>query len=413
MGKLINQFNGGIETAIMSDTDKLYKRNDSEPSANAKDQFITWASFKNAIKAMLHKVAATGSYTDLIDTPTIPAAQVNSDWTATTGIGVILNKPSLQTNSQNFVSNGDFKYWGYGTSFTNPTSGAAIVDNWVCGYDGTGATRIFSRVLRDVTSVNGGGSDSPYWLRIQQTVAGSGGTFNHILQTLGGVRLFAGQTVTVKFKAKASSSIVLRNINLRQSFGSGGSASVDTFALVNQTITTTEQDYSVQVNVPSISGKTIGSSGDSFSFIPGLPINSTFDLYITDVVVVIGSTVPASSQNIPILSSSAGVTAGDRSDTYISPKTLYDAFNAGTLGTRGYINLPGGTILQYGYETTGAGSPFTLNFPIAFPNGCKLIIATDTGASRLIKGVTYLSTSQFRLWTSVNPEYTFWFAIGN
>lgn len=39
------------------------------------------------------------SYNLLTDTPTIPAAQVQSDWNATTGMGVILNKPSIPTES--------------------------------------------------------------------------------------------------------------------------------------------------------------------------------------------------------------------------------------------------------------------------------------------------------------------------
>ena len=35
----------------------------------------------------------SGSYTDLSNRPTIPAAQVNSDWNASSGAAVILNKP--------------------------------------------------------------------------------------------------------------------------------------------------------------------------------------------------------------------------------------------------------------------------------------------------------------------------------
>lgn len=42
-------------------------------------------------------VATTGSYNDLLNTPTIPAAQVNSDWNAVSGVSQILNKPSLAT----------------------------------------------------------------------------------------------------------------------------------------------------------------------------------------------------------------------------------------------------------------------------------------------------------------------------
>lgn len=35
------------------------------------------------------------NYTDLVGRPTIPAAQVNADWSASTGVAAILNKPSL------------------------------------------------------------------------------------------------------------------------------------------------------------------------------------------------------------------------------------------------------------------------------------------------------------------------------
>lgn len=45
----------------------------------------------------LATVATSGSYTDLINTPTIPAAQVNSDWNASSGVAEILNKPTLAT----------------------------------------------------------------------------------------------------------------------------------------------------------------------------------------------------------------------------------------------------------------------------------------------------------------------------
>ena len=45
----------------------------------------------------LATVATSGSYNDLTNKPTIPAAQVNSDWNAVSGKAQILNKPSLAT----------------------------------------------------------------------------------------------------------------------------------------------------------------------------------------------------------------------------------------------------------------------------------------------------------------------------
>lgn len=47
--------------------------------------------------ADLAPVAFSGDYDDLIDKPTIPAAQVNSDWNATSGVAEILNKPTIPT----------------------------------------------------------------------------------------------------------------------------------------------------------------------------------------------------------------------------------------------------------------------------------------------------------------------------
>ena len=45
----------------------------------------------------LATVATTGDYDDLTNKPTIPAAQVNSDWNSTSGVSEILNKPTLAT----------------------------------------------------------------------------------------------------------------------------------------------------------------------------------------------------------------------------------------------------------------------------------------------------------------------------
>lgn len=47
--------------------------------------------------ANLATVATTGDYDDLVNKPTIPQAQVNSDWNASSGVAEILNKPNLST----------------------------------------------------------------------------------------------------------------------------------------------------------------------------------------------------------------------------------------------------------------------------------------------------------------------------
>lgn len=46
-------------------------------------------------KPSLSTVATTGSYNDLSSKPTIPSAQVNSDWSSASGASQILNKPTI------------------------------------------------------------------------------------------------------------------------------------------------------------------------------------------------------------------------------------------------------------------------------------------------------------------------------
>lgn len=49
-------------------------------------------------KPSLATVATSGDYGDLVNTPVIPAAQVNSDWDAISGVAQILNKPTIPTD---------------------------------------------------------------------------------------------------------------------------------------------------------------------------------------------------------------------------------------------------------------------------------------------------------------------------
>lgn len=58
---------------------------------------VTWTTLTG--KPTFATVATTGAYSDLSGKPTIPAAQVNSDWNASSGLAQILNKPTLPTGT--------------------------------------------------------------------------------------------------------------------------------------------------------------------------------------------------------------------------------------------------------------------------------------------------------------------------
>lgn len=77
----------------------------------------------------LATVATSGSYTDLINTPTIPAAQVNSDWNASSGVAEILNKPTIPTATSDLTNDS-----GFITSADLPTKTSDLTND---GSDGT------------------------------------------------------------------------------------------------------------------------------------------------------------------------------------------------------------------------------------------------------------------------------------
>lgn len=82
----------------VSDATSTFSKNEYDLSSMASGMSIkTILTSISNFFASLKKVAFSGSYNDLSDKPSIPAAQVNSDWNAQSGVEQILNKPNLST----------------------------------------------------------------------------------------------------------------------------------------------------------------------------------------------------------------------------------------------------------------------------------------------------------------------------
>lgn len=92
-GNLVIDFNtdSGITDITIPLTDIF------DPSNYYTKSEVDTALATKANSSSLSTVATTGSYNDLTNKPTIPAAQVNSDWNASSGVAQILNKPTLAT----------------------------------------------------------------------------------------------------------------------------------------------------------------------------------------------------------------------------------------------------------------------------------------------------------------------------
>jgi hypothetical protein len=194
---------------------------------------------------------------------------------------------------RNKIINGNFDIWQRGTNFSITNSGTYTSDRWSIVYDGTGATRTVSR-----QSFSVGQTDVPnnpdYFLRWNQSVAGSGANFNVLRQPIEAVKTLAGKQVVVTFYAKAASTLDV-HVFFQHYFGTGGSPS-STINIPGGTtinLNTSWQKYSVVCDITNLSGKSIGTNNNDYlvlNFNPS-PINdnATFTFDIAQVQLEEGS----------------------------------------------------------------------------------------------------------------------------
>jgi hypothetical protein len=159
---------------------------------------------------------------------------------------------------KNAIINGDFNIWQRGTSFTN-TNGAYTADRWRIDTAGTPTTMTTTRQSFTPGTAPVAGYEGTYFFRNTITTLGSL-TACDIKQPIENVQTFAGQTATISFWAKADSARTVTSY-VAQNFGSGGSSTVDVNPSGNSfSLTTSWTRFSYTLSIPSISGKTIGTS---------------------------------------------------------------------------------------------------------------------------------------------------------
>jgi hypothetical protein len=158
---------------------------------------------------------------------------------------------------ENRIINGAFDFWQRGTS---STADGYVADRWSQARDGgTVTTSRQAFTLGDTLGTN----NPTFFLR--QTVSGQSTSSQYALTTqfIESVRSYAGQTITILGWARRSSGSGNMAVEVGQVFGTGGSPS-STVVTAPQTVTLTSSfaPFALTFNVPSISGKTIGTSNN-------------------------------------------------------------------------------------------------------------------------------------------------------
>lgn len=163
---------------------------------------------------------------------------------------------------KNYIINGNFDFWQRGTSLANGNyTNKYLADRW--STFAFGSTVAVSQQPFTVGQSSVPNNPTYYHRTVVTSVAGAnnGSWTSYKLE---GVKNLSGQIVTFSIWAKADTA---KNIALQiqQYFGSGGSpSSTVSVGVETLNLTTSWQHFSFTVNLPSISGKTLGTNSDDF-----------------------------------------------------------------------------------------------------------------------------------------------------
>jgi len=177
-----------------------------------------------------------------------------------------------QNYGKNLIIDGAFDIWPEGTSgFTSQTYTSVMCSQIVTG------TTISSS--RQNFTVGDTASNSKYYHRSAVTSVAGAGNRAAISFIIEGVQPTAGKTVTLSFTAKADAAKNIA-VEFAQNFGTGGSPSsaVTGISVTTVSLTTSFVRYEVTANIPSASGKTLGTNGNDFlTIILWMDAGSSFD----------------------------------------------------------------------------------------------------------------------------------------
>lgn len=176
-----------------------------------------------------------------------------------TSNGTAVWSPVNLSQSPNALINGAFEI--NQRAFTSITTSGHGYDRWYT-YMSNGTVTASAQPFTAGTAPIAGFEGVGFYRNVTSGQTATSAASN-MSQAIESVRTFAGQTVTISFYAKAGSGTPKIAAEFQQQFGSGGSVSTSVGTYAGQvTLSTSWARYSMTVAVPSIAGKTLGTSHD-------------------------------------------------------------------------------------------------------------------------------------------------------
>jgi hypothetical protein len=211
------------------------------------------------------------------------------------------SKTNSGNDSTNLFINGQMRFFPKTSYSPIPASISDVAfGGWSYEKNGTNTstTLSFERFLPDNIDID---ASPTFFLHNVSTAAGTGETINTLSFRLQDVRTLAGEQITVSWNVRSllAGSFTL-SVNAVQHFGTGGAPSLDVTTnvmIINPT--SSAEDYSATIILPTLSGKTIGTDGnDNLTITFTYPLNTNYNIQATNFYMKRGLPVA----NFPYLS---------------------------------------------------------------------------------------------------------------
>ena len=355
---------------------------------------------------------------DFPSSPTVGQQYNGYVWDGTAWDSLSAQPISLSTTAPgyNYIINGAFEINQRG--FSSTTAVGYHFDRWNTYYSGGTTTSSLQTFTPGTAPV--AGYEAKNFLRL--VISGQSGVNDQtvLYQPIEDVRNFAGQTVTVSFWAKAGSGTPKMGIAFAQNYGIGGSPTATNYGAVASTVTlsggTAWTRYTATVTVPSLAGKTLGTTDNTSSLnlqlIPSAGTtaqtsygtttgiqNNTFDIW--GVQVEAGAVATAFRRNAPSIQ--AELAACQRYYYRAVAEGLYGVFGHGratnTTNTNVQIQLPVTMrTAPFSVEWTGVGTSYQLELGSGVSTITGIALNANINTSKIAGidvGGTSLSTNGY------------------
>jgi hypothetical protein len=180
-------------------------------------------------------------------------------------------------SNRNYMIDGNFESWINTSVSVTGGANTASAATVFTGISGTGGAATISRQAWTLGAVPIGMTTPSYYYQHAQTTAGTGTPA--IDQHIESVQTLAGRSATFScWLWCASGTVVNPTVQFAQNFGTGGSpsATVTNQIATGWTITTTPTRFSIRLDFPSITGKTLGTNGNDMVDFAVIFPNGTF-----------------------------------------------------------------------------------------------------------------------------------------